>query len=124
MGKRKDTNDDFIDDNDVEEVSPKKTAKTAAKTKAAAKKTKTTEEPATESTTTATASANDEKFHLLSEKKRAQVQEFKGVKFVNLREYYKDKDTGDWKPTKKGITLNKSELENLKKSIDDLIAGF
>ncbi|KAI8843868.1 transcriptional Coactivator p15-domain-containing protein [Chytriomyces cf. hyalinus JEL632] len=123
MAKRKDTNDDFIDDNDVEEVSPKKTAKTAAKSKAAAKKTKTTEEPATESTT-ATTSANDEKFHLLSEKKRAQVQEFKGVKFVNLREYYKDKDTGDWKPTKKGITLNKSELENLKKSIDDLIAAF
>jgi hypothetical protein len=32
------------------------------------------------------------------------LSEFKGVRYLSLRKYYQE--NGEWKPTKKGITLN------------------
>ncbi len=45
------------------------------------------------------------------------LTEFKDTKYLDVRKYYKDAD--EWKPTRKGITLNHSQIENL---VDSLIA--
>ncbi|KAG5674379.1 hypothetical protein PVAND_004353 [Polypedilum vanderplanki] len=44
--------------------------------------------------------------------RRVAMSDFKGKKFLNIREYYQNKD-GNMAPGKKGITLNKNEWENL-----------
>lgn len=36
---------------------------------------------------------------------RVQKNEYKGKFYLDIRKFYEDKDTGDWKPTKKGISL-------------------
>ena len=40
---------------------------------------------------------------------RIHVQEFKGTEFLSLREFYRDKETGELKPSPKGFTI-KPEL--------------
>ena len=37
---------------------------------------------------------------------RIENKEFKGNKFLDVRVYYKDRDTEEYKPTKKGISFN------------------
>ena len=52
------------------------------------------------------------------------VKKFKGKILVNVREYYKDKESGDLKPGKKGITLTPVVWGNLKalnKKVDEAI---
>ncbi len=39
------------------------------------------------------------------------VSEFRGTKFLNIRKHFED--NGEWKPTKKGITLRKEQYEDL-----------
>ncbi|ELT98290.1 hypothetical protein CAPTEDRAFT_102830 [Capitella teleta] len=46
------------------------------------------------------------------------ISEFKGKKYVNIREYY-DAD-GEMKPGRKGIALNSEQWANLKEHIDDI----
>ena len=41
------------------------------------------------------------------EKIMVSVNEFKGNKFVDLRVHYEDEVSGEYKPTKKGISLSK-----------------
>ena len=36
---------------------------------------------------------------------RVETSEFKGNKFIDCRVYYKDENSGDYLPTKKGITF-------------------
>lgn len=31
---------------------------------------------------------------------------YKEKEYIDVRKYYQDKDTGEWKPTRKGITFN------------------
>lgn len=54
----------------------------------------------------------------LTKMKFATVSEFKGKKYVNIREYY-EKD-GDLRPGKKGIALNQEQWTNLKRQIEDI----
>ena len=54
----------------------------------------------------------------ISEYKRASVAPFKGVVRVDLRTYYKHKDTGELRPTPKGISLSTSEWAQLKTHMD------
>ena len=42
----------------------------------------------------------------LSKSKRISITEFKNKKFVSIREFYSDKESGEMKPGKKGIMLN------------------
>ena len=43
---------------------------------------------------------------------RVSVSEYKGRKYVDLRIYYKD-DEGEWKPTKKGVTVQPDKVEQM-----------
>ena len=45
--------------------------------------------------------------------------EFKGVKLVDVRVYYKD-ENGDLKPTKKGVSVRLEQLDALIKALSDL----
>lgn len=51
--------------------------------------------------------------------RRVAISDFKGKKFLNIREYYQNKN-GEMAPGKKGITLNKSEWENLLSLADQI----
>ncbi|KAJ3067520.1 hypothetical protein HDU98_009272 [Podochytrium sp. JEL0797] len=99
--------DDFIDDGD--EGDKKKDVKT--------KKTKQVKKEAPRDD-------EDKVVHNLSNRRKAQLGEFKGFRYADIREFYEEKGTGEWKPGKKGITLNKNELIELKKVIDTLIEGL
>lgn len=62
----------------------------------------------------------------LGKMKRASISEFKGQRFVDIREYYVDKSSGEGKPGKKGIALNAEQWKMLKQSIstiDELFSG-
>ncbi len=58
---------------------------------------------------------NDEKeaYWNLTETRRATVRKFKKMVFVDVREYYSDKD-GTMKPGKKGISLTPEQWKELK----------
>ncbi|KAK2163430.1 hypothetical protein LSH36_79g01016 [Paralvinella palmiformis] len=68
--------------------------------------------------TKAGSSGENENMFDLTKMKFATVSDFKGKKYVNIREYY-EKD-GDLKPGKKGIALNQEQWTNLKRQVDDI----
>jgi hypothetical protein len=47
------------------------------------------------------------------------VTEFKGKSYANIRIYYED-DEGEWKPTKKGVTVNLDSFGEFKERVDEL----
>ncbi len=47
-----------------------------------------------------------------TEKLRVTISEYKGYTFLDVRVYYED-DQGEYKPTKKGLTLKKEDIEPL-----------
>ena len=47
------------------------------------------------------------------------VSEFRGKKYANIRIYYED-DEGEWKPTKKGISVNLEDFQEFKQRMEDL----
>eukprot|EP00392_Amoebophrya_sp_AT5.2_P000569 g570.t1 len=61
----------------------------------------------------ASSSSNSEKIVLLDEAKRVTPGDYRGHKYIDIREWYKDKGSGEWKPGKKGITLSKSGWQKL-----------
>ncbi|KAI5889570.1 PC4-domain-containing protein [Schizophyllum commune H4-8] len=62
----------------------------------------------------------DMKYVDLGGKKRASASEFKGQRYINIREYYVDKASGEEKPGKKGIALNAEQWKVFKQNIDTL----
>lgn len=54
-----------------------------------------------------------------TEKFVVEAKEFKGKHFVDVRIYYLEKNSEEWKPTKKGITLTTNTYEPLMKLITD-----
>ncbi|EIN11811.1 transcription cofactor Pc4, partial [Punctularia strigosozonata HHB-11173 SS5] len=69
-------------------------------------------------------SSSGESYVDLGKLKRATVSAFgKGV-YLNLREYYLDKSTGEAKPGKKGITLTLEQWETLKEHADEIDRAF
>ncbi len=70
----------------------------------------------TNKTSASKSSTPEEQTFILSEgknQKRVNISEFKGVKYVNIREYYEKDD--EWLPGMKGISLN---IEQFGKLID------
>jgi hypothetical protein len=51
-----------------------------------------------------------------TEEVRAGIKEFKGRRYIDLRIYYMD-DQGEWKPTRKGISLATDFMPELKKAV-------
>jgi hypothetical protein len=47
------------------------------------------------------------------------VSEFRGKNYANIRIYYED-DEGEWKPTKKGISVNLEDFEDFKQRVAEL----
>src|SRR5690554_748628 len=48
-----------------------------------------------------------------------ECREFKGIKFIDLRNYYLDNKTDELKPTKKGIALNRFKFQEFISFIND-----
>ncbi|CAH8475333.1 unnamed protein product [Heterobilharzia americana] len=67
-----------------------------------------------------TIASGGERLTDLTGKKFACVREFRGKVFVDIREYYEDKSSGELKPGKKGISLNCEQWEYLKSSIAEI----
>ena len=57
---------------------------------------------------------DDEPSWDLGKNKWVKVRQFKGQTYVDIREYYVDKDTMDTKPGKKGISLNVQQYQKLR----------
>ena len=47
------------------------------------------------------------------------VSEFRGKNYANIRIYYED-DEGEWKPTKKGISVNLEDFVEFKQRVEEL----
>lgn len=47
------------------------------------------------------------------------VSEFRGKNYANIRIYYED-DEGEWKPTKKGISVNMEDFVEFKHRLEEL----
>lgn len=56
----------------------------------------------------------------LGRDKHVKVREFKGKTYIDIREYYVDKNTMDTKPGKKGISLTCEQYQKLKSIIDEI----
>lgn len=59
-------------------------------------------------------------YYSLGRDRRISLSSFKGKRYINIREYYEDKKSGEMKPGKKGITLNALEWKNLLAVADQL----
>ena len=51
---------------------------------------------------------------------RIELSEFKGNQYIGARIYYMD-DKGDWKPTRKGITLTPELMEQVRDSLSEAL---
>ncbi|KAF7361867.1 PC4-domain-containing protein [Mycena venus] len=70
-------------------------------------------------------SPDGEKYINLGKNKRATVRNFKGATLLDIREFYVDKESGESKPGKKGISLSVEQWQELKQAtatLDELIA--
>lgn len=111
MPKSKEFLDSDADATSNEEEKPRKRARTDEKVSKAKKATKTKKEENTEDGNDSDSSNNrpqDDGLYMLSKNRFASVSEFKGNKYVNIREYY-EKD-GKSLPTKKGRLNNRNKL--------------
>ncbi len=48
---------------------------------------------------------------------RVEITEFKGRRYLNLRIWYTDKNTGEFKPTQKGIAVKPELFAELKEAV-------
>ena len=51
---------------------------------------------------------------------RVELSEFKGNQYIGARIYYMD-DKGDWKPTRKGLTLTPELMEQVKDALSEAL---
>lgn len=47
-----------------------------------------------------------------TEKIKVSTESYKGHDFIDVRVYYED-DTGEWRPTKKGIAITSKKIDDL-----------
>ena len=53
----------------------------------------------------------------LSDSRRVTIQTYRGRRLVQIREYYKDKNSGEMRPGKSGIALTEDQWKLLKDMI-------
>lgn len=56
----------------------------------------------------------------LEKSKFVKVREWRGSVFIDIREYYTDKNDGELKPGKKGISLTATQYQKFKDLIPDI----
>jgi hypothetical protein len=54
---------------------------------------------------------------------RVELSEFKGNQYVGARIYYMD-DKGDWKPTRKGLTLTPDVMIQVRDAINEALENL
>jgi hypothetical protein len=54
---------------------------------------------------------------------RVSVEEYKGHKFIDCRVYYED-DQGEWKPKKRGISLNNAIIDEVTSALNKAKSSF
>lgn len=54
-----------------------------------------------------------------TEEVRATLKEFRGKRYLDLRIYYQD-EAGEWKPTRKGVSLSTDFMPELKEAVMSL----
>ncbi|RXK34735.1 hypothetical protein M231_08012 [Tremella mesenterica] len=59
-------------------------------------------------------------FLALSDYRRVSISKFQDKTLIDIREYYKDKGSGEMKPGKKGISLTCEQWESLKGNINSI----
>jgi hypothetical protein len=64
--------------------------------------------------------ADGDNYWNLGGMKRVTARKWKNMKLLDLREFYKDKETGDDKPGKKGISLTSEQWKTLKELSNDI----
>jgi len=60
----------------------------------------------------------------LGNRKKVTISEFRGTSYVNIREYYEDKETGEEKPGRKGIVLNRRQWDEFYKVVNEVNEKF
>lgn len=121
--KSEDTSEKAAKKQKTEEKSPKKEAPTEKET-GKKKETPKKKEKAPKKESSAIEGNAKDGFEL-GRLRKISVSEFKGRKFVNIREYYTD-DAGDLKPGKRGIALQYDQWHNLldvKDEVNNAVAG-
>lgn len=48
---------------------------------------------------------------------RIEVSEYKGQKYLNVRVWYTDKNTGEYKPTQKGVAIKPDQYKDFMSAI-------
>lgn len=48
---------------------------------------------------------------------RLELSEFKGRKLFNIRIWYQDKESGEYRPTAKGVTIKPEQFQQFKEAI-------
>lgn len=54
---------------------------------------------------------------------RVELSEFKGNQYIGARMYYMD-DKGDWKPTRKGLTLTPDVMVQVRDAINEALENL
>lgn len=52
---------------------------------------------------------------------RIQKTEFKGKEYIDIRKFYQDNETEEWKPTRKGISVPVDLLQDINIALQELI---
>ncbi|HIE53057.1 MAG TPA: transcriptional coactivator p15 [Armatimonadetes bacterium] len=52
------------------------------------------------------------------EKIRVQIREYRGHRYIDVRTYYLDDNDNQWKPTRKGLTLNLETSALLREALE------
>ena len=48
---------------------------------------------------------------------RVSTRKYKGIEYVDLRVFFKDKQTDEYRPTKKGLTIKKDQIHEVAKAV-------
>jgi len=51
---------------------------------------------------------------------KVEVSEFRGEKRVDIRRWYQDKDSGEWKRTSKGLNMSVDEWGSFLEQLEDI----
>ncbi len=48
---------------------------------------------------------------------RVEISEFRGKSYLNIRTWYTDRDSGEYKPTQKGVSIRPEQYDQLREAV-------